>query len=133
MWLASIVSGPPVSVAPSAPMVAPVVSTTAILSTASAVAPVSTVLPVLAIPSVSTVSVPAPMGSAAITPSVTIAQGGMFLGEGLVPLPQKVKTNILNLEMQELLPENWPDLFSDDQAILCSLFGTTGDKYIHMG
>jgi hypothetical protein len=51
----------------------------------------------------STVSVPAPIGSVAITPSATIAQASMFLGDAMVPLPQeKVKTKILNLEFIEM-------------------------------
>ena len=39
----------------------------------------------------------------------------------MVPLPSKVVTKILSLEfieMQEVLPENWPDLYSEDQAKL---------------
>lgn len=60
------------------------------------------------------------------TPSSTLTQAGMFMGDGMVPLPTKIVTKILALEyveMQELLPENWSDLHTEDQSKFYSLFG----------
>ena len=63
---------------------------------------------------VSVVSVPS--ASPAIAQLATIAKpqvvvpAGMFLGEGLVPLPAKLVQRVVNLEfveMYELLPESW--------------------------
>ena len=53
----------------------------------------------------------------------------MFMGDGLVPTPKKLLNKICNLEfieMQELMPENWPDLFTEEQSKLHSIFG--GEK-----
>ena len=40
------------------------------------------------------------------------------MGDGMMPIPQKLINRILTLEfikMQELLPENWPDFFQKMQ------------------
>ena len=48
-----------------------------------------------------------------MTTSLPSMPGGMFMGDAMVPLPRRLAFKILNLEfieINELLPENWPDL-----------------------
>ena len=52
---------------------------------------------------------PTLLGAAQTTPSVVVPTG-LFLGDGLLPLPQKLMRRIIALEfveMRELLPEEW--------------------------
>ena len=48
------------------------------------------------------------------TLSETPVSTAVFMGDGMMPIPQKLINRILKLEfieMQELLPENWPDFY----------------------
>ena len=65
----------------------------------------------------------------AVTPptlSETPVSTAVFMGDGMMPIPQKLINRILKLEfieMQELLPENWPDFLSEDANKFYATFG----------
>ena len=70
------------------------------------------------------------MQSAAVEKPQVVVPAGMFLGEGLVPLPAKLVQRVVNLEfveMYELLPESWlaadgSDIEGGGQEKLLALF-----------
>ena len=52
-----------------------------------------------------------------------MVSAGLYLGQGVMSLPQKLLTQITNLdfvEMQELLPEAWLQLGEVDHSSCCS-------------
>jgi hypothetical protein len=56
-----------------------------------------------------------------------LVPAGLYLGHGVMPLPQQLQTKILNLEfieMQDLLPEAWLALTEDEGTKCCHGSGT---------
>ena len=70
----------------------------------------------------------APLSTA---PAQVMAPAGLYLGHGVMPLPQRLLTKILNLEfieMQDLLPEAWLALTDDETVKCCSTSAAGGRK-----
>ena len=66
-----------------------------------------------------------------VNPVQVMVPAGLYLGHGVMPLPQRLLTKILNLEfveMQDLLPEAWLTLTDDDAAKCCSTSAAGGRK-----
>ena len=66
-----------------------------------------------------------------VNPVQVMVPAGLYLGHGVIPLPQRLLTKILNLEfveMQDLLPEAWLTLTDDDAAKYCSTSAAGGRK-----
>ena len=69
----------------------------------------------------------APLSTA---PAQVMVPAGLYLGHGVMPLPQRLLTKILNLEfveMQDLLPEAWLAL-TDDEAVKCCSTSAAGGR-----
>ena len=67
------------------------------------------------------------------TPAQVMVPAGLhvYLGHGVMPLPQRLLSKILNLEfveMQDLLPEAWLTSIEDDAAKCCSTSDAEGRK-----
>ena len=77
-------------------------------------------------------AVPLPVASAKPpTPAQVLVPAGLYLGHGVMPLPQRLLTKILNLEfveMQDLLPEAWLALTDDDSVKCCATSAAGGRK-----
>ena len=70
----------------------------------------------------------APLSTA---PAQVMVPAGLYLGHGVMPLPQRLLTKILNLEfieMQDLLPEAWLALTDDETVKCCSTSAAGGRK-----
>ena len=68
------------------------------------------------------------------TPAQVLVPAGLYLVHGVMPLPQRLLTKILNLEfveMQDILPEAWLTLIDNDTVKCCSASATGGRKRHH--